>query len=124
MGERSSRWELGQKGQGLSIPGLRPPQSHRRSPRCGKLAPGWREEMPRERRVQSKLGVLAGCWANLSLEQFPRKNKIIPEKRQQWNFQHSLQDGSRGRGSVSMEGCGQSGGRRREIGIRGFPPGG
>ena len=36
-----------------------PQQLHRKSPWCGKLARGWREEMPRERSEQSTLGAVS-----------------------------------------------------------------
>lgn len=119
-GERSTRWDLGQGGQELSISGLSLPNSYTEG------APGvesWHVDGGRRcqgRGVnRARWGMLAGCCASLSLEWLPRKNAIILEKKHQWNFQHPLQDGSLGERVCVYEGLGGRRGRER-----GFPPGG
>lgn len=110
-GARSVRWDLGQRGPGLSISSHHHPThpiSHRRSPRCRTLAPRQREELSRERSEQRKLRNSSWVLGQPKPGAVSRKNQIILEKRQQCNFQHPLQvaarEGSEGEGrEISTE---------------------
>lgn len=83
------RGTLGQRTRAQHFWALSPGvlQSHRRSPRCGKQSPGWRQEVPSKRQEWGKMENSGCVLGQPETGAVPRKNEIMLEKRQRGNFQ-------------------------------------
>lgn len=121
MGERSVRWDLGHSGQGLNISGLRPSVVKQKETQVWKVGT-WVEGRDTEgEEGRESWRILAVCWASLSLEKFLGKMKSFWRRGSNRTCNILSRTAPKGRRSMSVGGWGER--RKREIGIRGFPPG-